>query len=132
MSRRREQAFDKSMRLLSTTDFQQVFTVGKRHRGKEFTVIARANELDVPRLGLAISRRSAARAVDRNRLKRLVRERFRTSAVTLLPADIVVQATPTARHRSNELLIDALDEAWLRLALIKCRSIITDPEPADI
>tara|TARA_R110002073_G_scaffold44946_7_gene124370 strand:+ start:532 stop:894 length:363 start_codon:yes stop_codon:yes gene_type:complete len=119
VSRRREQAFDKSMRLLSTTDFRQVFSAGKRYRGNEFTVIARANDLDLPRLGLAISRRSAARAVDRNRLKRLVRENFRTSAVRLHPVDIVVQATPSARHRTNALLLKALDEAWHRLALIK-------------
>ena len=71
------------MRLLSTTDFQCVFKAGKRYRGNEFTVIARANELDFPRLGLAISRRSAARAVDRNRIKRLVRERFRTAAAQM-------------------------------------------------
>lgn len=107
------------MRLLFTTDFRQVFNAGKRHRGTEFTVIARANELEYPRLGLAISRRSAARAVDRNRLKRLVRETFRTSVVRLHPVDIVVQATPTARLKPNDRLVDALDEAWLRLALIK-------------
>ena len=107
------------MRLLSTTDFRQVFKAGKRHRGNEFTVIARANDLEAPRLGLAISKRSAARAVDRNRLKRLVRERFRTSAASLHSVDIVVQATPTARHRTNERLTNALDDAWLRLALRK-------------
>lgn len=107
------------MRLLSTSDFRQVFRTGKRHRGNEFTVIARANDLDFPRLGLAISRRSAARAVDRNRLKRLVRETFRTSATGLYPVDIVVQATPAARLKANDRLVEALDEAWQQLALTK-------------
>ncbi len=108
------------MRLLSTTDFRRVFKAGKRHRGNEFTVIARANELDFPRLGLAISRRSAARAVDRNRIKRLVRERFRTTAALMQPFDIVIQATPKARYQSNAQLVDALNEAWQRLELSKC------------
>lgn len=105
------------MRLLSSTDFRQVFSAGKRYRGNEFTVIARPNDLDHARLGLAISRRSAARAVDRNRLKRLIRESFRTTAAQLHPVDIVVQATPSARLKTNIRLADALHEAWRRLAI---------------
>ena len=42
------------------------------------------------RLGLAISRKHARRAVERNRLKRMAREAFRIRRQTLPPVDIIV------------------------------------------
>lgn len=80
-----------------------------------FTLIANANELEHPRLGLAISRKAADRAVDRNRIKRIVRESFRNNASTMSALDIVVRATPVARKQPNELLSRKLNDLWRKL-----------------
>jgi len=52
---------------------------------------ARANGLSQARIGIITSRRVAPRAVDRNRMKRMVREVFRTLEKRPAGMDIVVE-----------------------------------------
>jgi ribonuclease P protein component len=52
---------------------------------------ARANGLSQARIGIIASRRVAPRAVDRNRMKRMVREVFRTLEKRPAGMDIVVE-----------------------------------------
>lgn len=55
------------------------------------------------RLGLAIPKKQARRAVDRNRLKRIIREEFR-KAQRDIPIDIVVKLnTPIGKRTRNKL-----------------------------
>jgi len=51
----------------------------------------RSNGLPQARIGIIASRRVASRAVDRNRMKRMVREVFRTMAELPAGLDIVVE-----------------------------------------
>ncbi len=103
------------MRLLKPAQFKRAFATGKRVRSSIFTITAKLNELEHPRLGLAISRKAAARAVDRNRIKRIVRESFRTNASTMAAFDIVVQATSKTRTQPNTVLSRKLDDLWREL-----------------
>ena len=103
------------MRLRKSVEFRHTFAQGTRFRCGVFTITVSVNDRSHPRLGLAISRRSAAHAVDRNRIKRVVRESFRTNASRLGAVDIVVQATALTRTQSNELLSCKLDELWGKL-----------------
>ena len=68
-----------------------------------------------PRLGLAVSRRVSSRAVDRNRIKRQIRESFRLNRDLLPPVDIVVIPRPPARHASRQELRQALTRLWQRV-----------------
>jgi len=103
------------MRLLKSIDFKRTFAAGRRLRCSVFTITVNTNAGQCPRLGLAISRRHAPRAVDRNRIKRVVRENFRTNAMALGPLDIVVQATTLTRAESNGSLSRKLDDLWRKL-----------------
>lgn len=49
------------------------------------------NDLERARLGMIVSRRFLPRAVDRNRLKRWIREMFRQRQETLSSGDFVVR-----------------------------------------
>jgi ribonuclease P protein component len=92
-----------------------VFADATRSADQYFTVLGRPNDRDTARLGLTISRRTAKRAVDRNKLKRLARESFRMQQE--LPTwDFVVMAKPGAASAERAALRASLDHHFRRLA----------------
>lgn len=80
-----------------------------------FTLLAAANQLGHPRLGLAISRKHARRAVARNRIKRVVRESFRLHQQALGALDIVVLARPGTENKTSSQMHASLRRHWTRL-----------------
>ena len=92
-----------------------LFRLGTRASDSYFTVIAHPNALGHARLGIAVSKKVSRRAVDRNRLKRLLRESFRQSSVRVVALDIVVLAKPTSVLANRRALSTALDKRWQSL-----------------
>ena len=84
------------MRLRKKRDFQRAYASGSRARGAMLLVIAVENETEWTRLGMSVGKRIWRRAVQRNRLRRLIREAFRLSYAELPPGvDLVlVPAVP--------------------------------------
>ncbi len=104
--------FQKCARLLKAEEFSRVFDRPLRSRDRFFIVLARDNANAAPRLGLAISKKHARRAVSRNRIKRIIRESFRRHRVNLANADYVVMATAQADKASNRQLFSSLQRHW--------------------
>ncbi|WP_295435109.1 ribonuclease P protein component [uncultured Thiodictyon sp.] len=104
--------FEKSSRLREAGQFKRVFAKPQRFDAAGFVVVARANGLGRARLGLAISKRCCARAVDRNKLKRIARESFRALVNRLPAVDIVVLCASKAKRLTNPELFSGLDRAW--------------------
>jgi ribonuclease P protein component len=67
------------------------------------------------RLGLAISKKQIRRAVDRNRLKRHIRESFRRHRKQLMGLDLVVMARPAAGLADKKQLNTSLAELMRKL-----------------
>jgi len=110
--------FEPRHRLLKGSEFKAVFDCRKRFHCTFFSFHLMPNQADCHRLGLAVSRKVSKKAVDRNRIKRQVRESFRhfigINQQTALFLDIVVVAKPAAASVVKSLLRAELDGAWPR------------------
>jgi ribonuclease P protein component len=88
------------VRLSRSGDFDRVFRQGRSHAGRELVLyVFPRGEADQPRLGLSVSRKVGG-AVQRNRVKRLLREAFALEGARL-PAG--TDAVVVARHEANAL-----------------------------
>lgn len=102
-------------------DFSRAFTEGRRARASALVVVAVPNGFSHPRLGLSIGKRIFKGAVQRNRLKRVIKEAFRLEWDRLPKgADLIVLA---AAPKARPTLVDCRRElaalsqkAWRRYA----------------
>ena len=93
------QGYPRQLRLLTAGDYRRVFeTAAYKVHGKGLMALASPNERGHPRLGLIFSKKNVRRAVDRNRLKRIVRESIRLQQHRLPSVDIVVLASMVESH----------------------------------
>lgn len=102
----------REIKLLTAENYQNVFAKAERFGNRSFTVLARENGLDHPRLGLAISKKCAKRAVDRNRIKRHFRESFRLNQHKLPCVDIIAMCKPSAISLDNAEIRAQIDIQW--------------------
>ncbi len=88
------------VRLSRSADFDRVFRQGRSHAGRELVLyVFPRGEADEPRLGLSVSRKVGG-AVQRNHVKRLLREAFALEGGRL-PAG--TDAVVVARREANAL-----------------------------
>ncbi|MBQ9537151.1 MAG: ribonuclease P protein component [Desulfovibrionaceae bacterium] len=95
------QSYPAHLRLRKKAEYQVVYTHGRRYSTAHFVVYILPKAQTRPRTGLAVSKKVGC-AVQRNRVKRLLREFFRLHA-ELLPqaADIAVVAKKQACYIAN-------------------------------
>ena len=100
-------------RLKTPEQFKQVFSSKRRSSDDSFLFLANKNDYDRPRLGLAVPKKHINSAVERNRLKRIIRESFRLNQEKLKGNDIVVvvrKKLDVNRKNINSILIKHWDK----------------------
>ncbi|MGD9592017.1 MAG: ribonuclease P protein component [Candidatus Berkiella sp.] len=107
--------FPKQNRLLVPDDFQRVFKQGRKQRGALFTLFCCANGRGNARLGIAVAKRLVPLAVNRNRIRRLIRESFRYHQLELSGNDVVVIMQQKLPEVSNTTLQEELRAQWQKL-----------------
>ncbi len=108
-------------RLRRKSDFEAAYARGRRMGNGFFAVIATPNDSGGPRLGLAVSLRVAGSSVERNRLRRTIRESFRLHQHELPAVDLVVSARDRARDAQGSDLRESLLALWKKLASLPAR-----------
>ena len=103
-----ESRFPRSARLLTAAEYASVFQKSRRFSDRYWTVLLRSDAQGRARLGLAIAKKRAKRAVDRNRIKRVARESFRSHQQELRGCELVIM------NRDDTGKVDA---ATLRMSL---------------
>jgi ribonuclease P protein component len=110
--------FSRQSRLLKPAQFKSVFQQPIRSFDDCFRILARVNGIHHHRLGMAVSKKVCAKAVGRNRIKRVVRENFRNTmleSVTENTLDLVILPTAKAAGQSNRTLDESLSTHWQTL-----------------
>lgn len=102
-------------RLRRKSDFDAAYARGRRTGNALFGVTVRSNETGRPRLGLAVAVRVAGSSVERNRIRRIIRESFRLHQHELPLLDIVVSARERARHAPGQVLHASLAALWRKV-----------------
>jgi len=83
------------------SDFEAVQRSGRRLVSANFVVRAAPNGEAHARLGIIAGKKTAARAVDRNRARRLIREAFRATSQQIGAFDVTVQLRSNLRGELN-------------------------------
>ena len=109
------QRFPRAARLVKKPQFDAVFASGLRQHSDFFRVHVLPDTGAPARLGLAIAKRVAPRAVDRNRLKRAAREAFRHHTEKLAGMDLVLHAKDAAVPATTPALHADLARLFERL-----------------
>jgi len=99
-------------RIRRKLDFVAIKTRGQRFGNALFGITMRGNLANGPRLGLAVSVKVAGTGVERNRIRRAIRESFRLNQHELPAADLVVSARSGARGASGGELRASLQALW--------------------
>ncbi|WP_211830724.1 ribonuclease P protein component [Kistimonas asteriae] len=121
-------SFSRDHRLLNAAEFKQVFdTADIKVSHKHLLILAHRTTRETPRLGLVIAKKNIRHAVNRNRVKRMMRETFRLNQTSLEKLDIVVLARKGLDTLSNRQLQNLLEKQWLR---IRQRSESRKPSPS--
>lgn len=111
MSRAR---FPQRVRLLTPAQFDRTFKQGRRLHQGPLSAVTAANSVGHPRIGFALGKKFAKLAVQRNRLKRLLRERFRHSQEQLQAMDLVVFLRSRLPD-TGDAETEAVERLWAKL-----------------
>lgn len=106
--------FGKDKRIRTSVEFETLMRGGTRRNLNGFTFFFSARPSGPARLGILISRKHAALATDRNRIKRCIREAFRQVQGKLGALDVLVR--PPYGLKASSGTVERLCSCLERLA----------------
>lgn len=126
-----DHAFPKAARLTKTDEFSSVFALRPRRRSTHFVLYVRANGQPQARLGIVVGKKFAPRAAERNLVKRMVRELFRSRQAQFAGRDILLRLQakfPRAEFASRAAIRRACQAELVGLLDVAAR--LLPPAPA--
>jgi ribonuclease P protein component len=111
--------FSRQNRLVNKSDFQSVFDSSCKTVHKYLLARHRSNQFDCPRLGLMISKHHIKNSVNRNRIRRIVRESFRHNQKMIAGLDLIVMVRNGQFSLDKAVLRNDVDQLWQAIAKSK-------------
>jgi ribonuclease P protein component len=114
-----DQGLKRSERLKKPILFKKLFKEGSYFRNKEFSVRVLKNDLTISRLGISVRSKTFPKAVQRNAVKRLIRDVFRKNKRHLVAGcDILIRpkiktVTKLEYNSFKERMLELLGAAGL-------------------
>lgn len=109
--------FSKQQRLLKPAEFQRVFDQASlKASTRNLLLLAAPNKLQQARIGFVLSKKQVRLAVQRNRIKRIIREYFRLHYEEISPIDVIVLARKGFDRLGNDDINTSFD--------LLCRKLI--------
>lgn len=109
----------KQNRLKKEKDFENVFKNGKTVKCQNlfFKYVPSGEE---SRIGIVVSKKVSKRAVDRNKVKRRIREIFRLTGDKLKTGfNIIIVAYPSIKDKEFKSIKEEIDSGLIKAGLIK-------------
>ncbi len=94
----------KEAKLIKTDEFSSVFNFRKRIATEYLALHYQGNQLQRPRLGLVVGKKTAKLAVSRNYMRRVLRELFRLHQHEISAADIILRVQKKFDKRDFQLI----------------------------
>jgi ribonuclease P protein component len=113
-------SFPSRAKLIKTDDFSSVFNFRKRISGRFLAIHYRQNHLAWPRLGLVVAKKIARLSVQRNYMKRVLRDLFRIRQQQLAPVDLVIRPHKLFKHTDYPAIQQEFSDL---IAKIQCSPI---------
>ncbi len=115
----RHTTFPKTSRLKLASDFRNLLRNSKSFRENGLAIYFRKSSASESRLGIIVSKRVFKRAVDRNKIKRLVREFYRKERNKIvLPNDIAVRVLEDRKLFESNNLQKYLKQLFIKSGVI--------------
>jgi ribonuclease P protein component len=118
------QTFARCYRLTKTDEFSSVFGFRKAIRGKLLMLHyqPRSSEFNDARLGVVVAKKLLKKAVDRNRVKRIIREQFRCRRAFLPAHDLIVRLAAKPKPLDGKILAEEFIDLLQKLPKPRPRS----------
>ncbi len=105
--------FGAERRLARSAEFERLLSRGTRRSFSGYTFYLERRAEGPPRLGILVSRKHAAKATERNGIKRCIREAFRLEQARLGALDVLVR--PPYGARASTAMLARVRELFSRL-----------------
>lgn len=112
----------KEYRVKKSQDFDNIIRKKQSFANRQFVVYYQENKLDHMRLGISVSKK-LGKAHERNKLKRYVRESFKTRKDFLKNYDIIIIVRPAAKGLSFLEFGSSIDHVLKRSKLYRGKRV---------
>ena len=101
--------FPRELKLLKTDEFSSVFSFRKRIASQYLVLHYQPNQIGHVRMGLVVSKKVARLSVDRNYMRRVLRELFRLNKLAFNHADIIIRPQKAFSAKNYNEIVQEFD-----------------------